>query len=182
MFIRKGYLNARVSDIVKEAELAHGSFYTYFPSKLEVFQHIVDNVGSLIAQAVAPGADDIPGDYYGNLQRANRRYIDMHMKNDAILALIDQVATADPVIHESRIKARRAHVNRIGQIIRSLQRRGVADRSLDPHSAAGALVSMLAGFAHWASLDPEEYDPEQAAETVTLIWTRALQLDTPTDA
>lgn len=179
VFIRVGYFDARVSDIVKEADVAHGSFYTYFPSKREIFQEVADQVGELIAQAVAPGPDDVPGDYYGNLERANRRYLEVHRRHARLLALVEQVATADPVIQKGRVAARRAHVERIEAIIRRLQSRGLADTGLDPRTTAGALVSMLSSFAHWSSIDPDEYDPEQVVHTLTQIWTRALGMKAP---
>jgi AcrR family transcriptional regulator len=177
VFVRMGYMDARVSDIVEEAGVAHGSFYTYFPSKREIFQEVVDQVSDLISAAVAPGSDDVSGDHLGNLERANRRYIRVHWDNAEILRLVEQVATADPVIHESRIAARRAHVDRIDQTIRTLQRRGLADTAdLDSHTTAGALVSMLSSFAHWSSIEPGEYDPDEVAHTLTQIWARALGL------
>jgi AcrR family transcriptional regulator len=177
VFIQKGYLDARVSDIVKEADVAHGSFYSYFPSKREVFQEVVDQVSELISQAVVRGPDDVAGDYLGNLERANRRYLDVHHGNAAILSLVEQVGTTDPVIRDNRVKARRAHVDRIERTIRSLQRRGLADLDLDPHTTAGALASMLSSFAHWASVEPQEYDADEVVRTLTQIWARTLRMD-----
>ncbi|MGH2927257.1 MAG: TetR family transcriptional regulator, partial [Solirubrobacteraceae bacterium] len=37
VFERDGYLEARVADIAAAAGVAHGSFYTYFDSKDDVF-------------------------------------------------------------------------------------------------------------------------------------------------
>lgn len=177
VFIRSGYMDARVRDIVDEADVAHGSFYTYFPSKREIFQEVVDQVGELILHAVAHTSDDVPGDVLGNLERANRRYLDVHRDNAAILALVDQVATADPVILASRVQARRAHVNRIEATIERLQERGVADPDLDVHTTAASLVSMLSSCAHWYSIDPGDYDRDQLVHTLTQIWARALGLE-----
>ncbi|MBN9622078.1 MAG: helix-turn-helix transcriptional regulator [Actinobacteria bacterium] len=38
VFERDGYLEARITDITKEAGVAAGSFYTYFDSKEEIFE------------------------------------------------------------------------------------------------------------------------------------------------
>lgn len=176
VFITNGYLDARVSDIVQKADVAHGSFYTYFSSKRAIFQAVVDQVAELIKDAVSSHDDDVPGDYVGNLKRANRRYLQVHRENAAILMLVEQVATADPEIHKSRVEARHAHVDRIERTIRRLQERGLAEQSLDPHTTAGALVSMLSSFAHWSTVEPGEYEAEQVTRTLTEIWTRALGL------
>ncbi len=41
VFSEKGYFNAKVSDIVKDAGYAQGTFYLYFSSKEDIFLHIV---------------------------------------------------------------------------------------------------------------------------------------------
>src|ERR1035437_6644952 len=43
VFERQGFLRTRVADISKEAKVSHGTFYTYFLSKEEVFKEIVDS-------------------------------------------------------------------------------------------------------------------------------------------
>lgn len=50
-----------MADIALEAGVAHGSFYTYFPSKREAFREAIDQVNELIMAAVAHAPDDIPG-------------------------------------------------------------------------------------------------------------------------
>ncbi len=46
VFSEKGYFNTRVSDIVKEAGVAQGTFYIYFKSKEDAFLFIVNMVTS----------------------------------------------------------------------------------------------------------------------------------------
>lgn len=41
VFERDGYLASRVTDIADEARVAHGTFYTYFDSKAEVFAAVL---------------------------------------------------------------------------------------------------------------------------------------------
>ncbi|OOC55294.1 MULTISPECIES: TetR/AcrR family transcriptional regulator [Nocardiopsis] len=43
-FRRRGFTGTTVSDITERADVAHGTFYSYFPSKDEVFTEIVDAV------------------------------------------------------------------------------------------------------------------------------------------
>ena len=42
LFIKKGYENTAVSDIVKRAKVAQGTFYYYFKTKEEVLDSIID--------------------------------------------------------------------------------------------------------------------------------------------
>ncbi|SNZ02927.1 transcriptional regulator, TetR family [Persephonella hydrogeniphila] len=44
VFSNKGYFNTKISDIVKDAGLAQGTFYIYFKSKKDIFAEIVNFV------------------------------------------------------------------------------------------------------------------------------------------
>ena len=176
MFERAGYLNARVTDIVEEAGLAHGSFYTYFTSKRDIFDAVREEVSAAIDEAVSHSAEDVPGDTVGNLHSANRRYLRAHAANARMLAIVDQVGSSDSEVLTSRREGRQRHVTRVEKIIKNLQDRGVADPTADAHTVAGALVSMLSSFASWSTATPGEYDEETVAHAVTTIWARALGL------
>ena len=137
VFERDGYLDTRVADIAAAAKLAHGSFYTYFSSKQEVFLAIVRDVGEQIRDAVAPSPADAELDAYEALDRSNRRYLEVYRANSVIWALVEQVATIDPEIHRIRLLGRRLHVERVAKTIRRWQERGMADRGIDPARLPG---------------------------------------------
>jgi AcrR family transcriptional regulator len=176
VFEREGYLDTRVADIAAAAKLAHGSFYTYFSSKQEVFLAIVRDVGRQIRDAVAPGPADAELEAYEALDRSNRRYLDVYRANSVLWALVEQVATIDPDIHRIRLLGRRQHVERVAKTIRRWQERGLADRDIDPRTTAGALVSMLSNFAYWWLAGGDVYDAGAAERTLTDIWARAVGL------
>lgn len=176
VFERMGYVEARVKDIVDEAGIAHGSFYTYFPSKREVFQEVMQEVGRKITAAVSHNVEDDAGDTLSNLEHANRRYIEVHRAHSKLMALYEQVATMDPVIASFRIDGRRRHVERVTKTITRLQERGVADPSLNAAVTAGALVAMLGSYASWSTMPGMKVDIATASETVTSIWARSIGL------
>jgi AcrR family transcriptional regulator len=177
VFERVGYIDARVSEIAREAQVAHGSFYTYFPSKRAVFEQIVRDVGAEIDAAVAHGPEDMPGDTVRNLENANERYISVHRKYLKIMTLYEQVATMDTELGAMRLRGRVRHVDRVDKTITRLQEQGLADPSIDSRTTAGALVSMLSSFTYWSAA--MGYDESTAAQTVTMIWGRALSLHNP---
>ena len=179
VFERVGYSDARVADIAAEAHVAHGSFYTYFSSKQDVFLAVMRQVGEQFEEAVAPPAASAGGDPYRALDQSNRRYLAAYRANSVIWALAEQVATVDPEIHRIRLRGRRKHVERVARTIRRWQDRGLADRDVDPHTTAGALVSMISNFAYWWLVGGDSYDPEAAAATLTSIWARAVGLRRP---
>jgi AcrR family transcriptional regulator len=174
VFERDGYFDARVSDIVQKAGVAHGSYYTYFPSKKEVFQAVADAVSEEIDAAVGHTEDDIYGEPLTNLLHANARYLEVRRRNSTILNLIDQVSTYVPEIHAKRVAGRQRHIDRVTGILTRMQERGLADIQGDVRTTAGALVAMLANTAYWASICPADYPDLE--ETVTAIWARAIGL------
>jgi AcrR family transcriptional regulator len=176
VFERDGYLDTRVADIAAEAGLAHGSFYTYFSSKQEVFLAVVREVGRALREAVAPVPGDADGDAYEVLDRANRRYLESYRANRVMWALVEQVSTVDPEIHRIRLRGRRAHVDRVARTIQRWQARGIADAAIDPRTTAGALVSMLSNFAYWWLAGGDSYDAATATRTLTEIYARAVGL------
>ena len=52
LFSEKGYHDTKVSDIVKEAGVAQGTFYLYFESKADLFAALLDKFIALITEAV----------------------------------------------------------------------------------------------------------------------------------
>ncbi len=52
VFSEKGFFNTKVSDIVKEAGVAQGTFYIYFRSKEEIFLRITELVEGLIDETI----------------------------------------------------------------------------------------------------------------------------------
>ncbi|HXM54228.1 MAG TPA: TetR/AcrR family transcriptional regulator [Candidatus Dormibacteraeota bacterium] len=176
VFERDGYLEARVADIVREARVAHGTFYTYFDSKREVFRAVMAGVRDEIAEAITVPGGEGPSGVIERLDLANRRFLDVYRRNRRLMLLFEQVATIDPEIGEYRQRSRRAHVDRIAAGIERLQRRGLADRELDARTAAAALVSMLSNFAYFWLAVGEEFDEELAKRTLTRLWAGAIGL------
>jgi AcrR family transcriptional regulator len=176
VFERDGYLHAGIDDIVAEAGVARGSFYTYFPSKLAVFNLLAAEVGESVAAAVAPEPGERGLDPVAALDRANRRYLQAYRQHAGMYGLIEQLASIDPELLALRRRYRQLHVDRVAARVRSWQRRGLAAEDLDAGTTAAALVSMMSNFCYWWLVAGEEHDAQTAAVTLTSLWTRAVGL------
>ena len=53
LFSEKGYHDTKVSDIVREAGVAQGTFYLYFDSKADLFAALLDEFIAMITNAVS---------------------------------------------------------------------------------------------------------------------------------
>jgi AcrR family transcriptional regulator len=176
VFERRGYIDTNVEDIVTEAGVARGSFYTYFPSKVEIFRAVCREVGEQIDSAVA-GAELRGLDPVAALNQSIRGYFEAYRGNTVFFALLERLAPVDPEIYDMQFRTRRKHIQRIAAAIRRWQSRGVADPAIEPEKVATALVSMTSSFCYWWIVGPEQHDnDEEAMAVISDIWIRALSL------
>ena len=176
-FEATGFLEARISDIAERAGLSHGSFYHYFESKEQIFREVADLQE---AQLTAPAeeASEPPTTEYERILRANRRYLQRYRDNGRIMGVIEEVSRYDPYVNEARMRRQKHFAERAEAAIRRLQRKGLADRSVDPAIAAVALGSMIGRFAElWLLEDWGDFDFDRATEHLTRLWANAVGLD-----
>jgi AcrR family transcriptional regulator len=176
VFETRGYLEVVIDDIVAEAGVARGSFYTYFPAKLDVFKELARRTEAQIRDALRFHAEDQGLDPVEALDRSHRRYFDVYRRNAAIYGLIEQLSTIDQELHDIRLRARRSYVRRIAATIARWQEAALADPSLDPQITAAALVSMISNFCYWWFVGSDSYDDERTSTTITDLWVRSLGL------
>ena len=183
VFERDGFLDARVTDISAAAGAAHGSFYTYFRSKTEVFRALVAGTmdelyASLGADedAPPPGAGRRTDDAVSRIDRANRRFVAMYRQNTALMALFEQVTTFDPEVRTLRQAARERMVGRVRHSIEEMQADGLVVADLDAEYSAHALVAMVNGLVHYWLVLGADFDEERLVRTLTDLWARSLGL------
>lgn len=178
IFERDGFLGARITDIAEEAQVAHGSFYTYFEDKESIFRAVVESLQTdfLETDRSPRPHDETP---YEQLLRANRRYYEMYVKRAKLMGLVEQVATFNDEFRALRREVRRQIIERGERGIRRWQEQGLADATIDAHYAANALGSMVDRSVYvWLVLE-EPHDPDIAIATLTTLWANAIGLPTP---
>ena len=186
VFERDGFLEARVTDISAAAGVAHGSFYTYFGSKTEIFRALVaatmdELYASLGTGHGTPGGGgphggDRPRDAVRRIDRANRRFVAMYRQNTALMALFEQVTTFDPEVRALRQSARERMVGRVAHSIAQLQAEGHVPTDLDAEYSAHALVAMVNGLVHYWLVLGADFDEDRLVATMTGLWARSLGL------
>ena len=178
VFERDGYLDVGVADIVAEAGVARGSFYTYFPAKIDVFRVVADEVAAVMDEALSahPGEEHL--DVIDGLRRSHQRYMTAYRENAAIYALTEQLAHIDAEITERHLTRHRQDLERIAGRIRRWQSRGLADPGVDPQPAAAALLAMTRHTCYWLYVRGDEgiYTEDGAARAVNDAWIRTLDL------
>ena len=172
-----GYLDTNVGDIAQRARVAHGTFYTYFASKEEIFSEVAQGLTDEF-QRIAAAEPLVPvgAGLRERIERANRGYLRAYGQLAPMMAVLEQVATFNPRLAEIRRSARRSWVDRSTAALRRWSARGLIDAAIDPAYAANALGSMVDRSAYvWLVLG-EPYEFEDAVRQLTLLYCNALGL------
>jgi AcrR family transcriptional regulator len=175
VFERVGFLDARVADIVQEADVAQGTFYSYFNSKETIFREVAQGV--IDDMLAALHVDSPAEDPWERVRSAMQRFIDAYRVNARIIALTEQVGTFTPEMRDLRLALRSAFVERSARGIRRLQSDGIADPGLDVPVVAEVLGAMVDQTCYvWLTLG-REFDEQALLTTLTTVWARAIGVD-----
>lgn len=178
VFVRDGFLDAKITDITAEAGVASGSFYTYFDSKEAIFIAVAKDVNQHLYVASTP-APDLPRDPVLRIEATTRAYVRAYRDQAGMVALLEQVATISPRFREMRRGIREIFRSRSAASIQRMQQAGIVDPMLSPDIAAELLTSMTSNFCYvWLVLG-EDYDEDEAVRTITTVWARGIGLALP---
>ena len=175
VFEELGFLDTRVADIVAAADVAQGTFYTYFDSKEAVFAEVAQ-------QVIDAMMDELHSEYIADLEpverirRAMVRFIDAFRPNAWIIGLIEQVGTFTPEMRQLRLTLRQSFVDRSALGIRRMQEDGIADPGVDPVMFAEVLGAMVDQTCYnWFFLG-KEFDAEAVVAALTTVWARGIAI------
>jgi AcrR family transcriptional regulator len=164
VFAERGYAAARVEDIVAEAGVSHGTFYTYFTNKAGALDALIDETASDL-QAVVEEAWDGP-DAARAIAVVIERFVVVFSTNADVMGTWLEASA-----HEAHFRQRLREV-RDGYIHRVAQQLTPALRATDhdPHVAAAALVAMVEGYATQGMSADDPDDRASRVRTLSALW------------
>jgi AcrR family transcriptional regulator len=172
VFERKGFIEARVSDIAKEAQVSHGTFYTYFDTKEAVFKAVSHEV--IDAMLVSMRIPIPRTGLHDRVRDSVRRFVDAYRPHSTMIGLMEQVGTFSPEMRELRLELRDTFVKRTQRGILRTKKLGLTDPDLDVEYTAEVLGAMLEYTCYvWFALD-HEFEEERLIDTMSLVWEKAL--------
>ena len=173
VFEDKGYFDTRVTDIVSNAHVSHGTFYLYFESKDDILRSLVDELADRLYTGsqgeLTPGLG--PNEH---LEETIRQFLDAYKANAKMMRILEQVVTFDEDFRAIRLGIITRFIDRIEISILSLQERGLSEPELDARYAAHALGGMVGDFAFAMYVLRQEFDEDTAVATMARLWSRGV--------
>jgi len=171
VFAKKGFFNARISDIAKEAKVADGTIYLYFNNKFDILISVFEQeIGRLIEQVkTLLDKEDDPREML-------RVFITKHLtemkKNKNIAEVIQiELRQTNKLIRDYRNNKFSEYVDILATIIKRGQQENIFRKDIMPGIAKRAIFGGLDEISRiWTLNLDTKYTIEQAAKQMSDIF------------
>ena len=171
-FGERGFAEASIVGITSRANVALGTFYTYFDSKDEVFRAVVGDLSEMVRTRVAPMLEG-EGDAIDRERRALAALLDLIASRKQVYRIIDEAEFVDPAGYErhytgaaERIAGRLREAAAAGEI---RPEESVFAEEVRAWAIMGANVFVGLRFGVW-----ETADADKVAEVVSRLFRHGL--------
>lgn len=158
-FVRQGYIDCTVEDILNAASISRGTFYSHFRNKKAAFAAVVEqHVTDRINRTNVTDLGDF--DYRDRVRATIGRFLDDYAATGDFGMVIEQAAYYDPEFRTIRLVIRDIFIRRIALGIERQQRLGAASTAISADMAAMTIVSMMTNVAQvevgWRGRKPND--------------------------
>jgi len=182
---RKNFLSVTVEDIVRDAEIARGTFYIYFKDKFDVLKALAMREHERLFADSHVNLDRAAHPY-DRLRTSLRNVISHWESHASLFRSLTQMSLARDDFYQMARQNRFRFIEKIRGDIDSSIARGRA-HPIDPAVAAKALAAMMDWFCLlWFAMHEPPYegasgpaDIEHIADHVALLWYRAVYAEDP---
>ena len=177
VFENVGYLDTpRLSDITAKAGCSTGTFYTYFNGKDEIMTAVLQQLEEdmLKISGHRTGWDGVSA--VTQIRANNRAYLEAYQRNAMLMRCLEQVAVIDPEFQRQRMARAHRFIARNANLIKQLQKDGLADPKLDPDLAARALSAMVSRLAFTTFVFDDKVPLDDLVDVATRLWANGLSL------
>lgn len=180
VFARKGFFNARISDIAKEAKVADGTIYLYFNNKYDILISLFeDEIGKIILQVkLLIEKEDDPCKQLLIFAKHHLRLLEE--KKDLAEVLQMELRQSNEFMKEYRNTKFIEYIDIISAIIHQGQDSGIFNPNLSAGIAKRAIFGALDEMSRlWMLADDPHYTIEETANQVCNLFLNGLKI-TPT--
>jgi AcrR family transcriptional regulator len=165
---------------VKRAGVSHGTFYHYFQSREDILREVAEQadqrLNAPMDRVVLNRSSDAPPAQ--RIREGVRVFLRAYQEDARIIGVVEEVAHYNDHVRASRNKTWRQSVDKFAASIGELQRRGLADPTLDPVLASAVLASITSRFPEmWLAHEVVDGSFDDAAEQMAKIFINALGIE-----
>jgi AcrR family transcriptional regulator len=149
-FLRDGFHNTSVQDVIREANLSVGAVYRYFPSKNDIITALAEQVIGQVTAVFDELAEADPPLPLATTMQVAVDIVTSQTGPDGTLRLALQIwseALRDPVLAAFVEKVYRRLRQTLVQIARAAQAHGDLPPGADPEAVGVVLFAMMPGYA-----------------------------------
>ena len=173
LFLERGFGGTSIENITAEAGISRVSFWTYFPSKLDVLRALgveVEAAGFALADQLASLPRGASVEDIAEWVRAYVGFLDTH---GAFLYAAFQAAFDDPQTREWGLSVELLGAKQIGRGVQRI-RGGSKPKGVDPTAEGLAILSMLERFWYHWRVAGAPFTEEAVVRTLArMIWATA---------
>ena len=178
VFAKKGFFNARISDIAKEAKVADGTIYLYFNNKFDILISVLEEeIGKIIVQ-IQKAIENEP-----DANNMLKIFVSKHlsaMKSNKYLAEVIHIELrqSDRLVKEYRNNTFKEYVNLISEIIQRGQQQKIYRDDILPGIAKRAFFGALDEVTRvWTDSDGTNYTLEETTDQILSIFLSGLMIN-----
>jgi len=171
IFAQKGFFNARISDIAKEAKVADGTIYLYFNNKFDILLSVFEEeIGNLIIQVKKLLAEET--DPRKMLEIFATKHLSVMKKNKYLAEVIQiELRQTNKLIKDYRNNKFSEYVNIISDIIKLGQEQNIYRDDILPGLAKRAFFGSLDEISRVWNISLEtNYTVEETTSQVMKIF------------
>ncbi len=179
VFAKKGFFNARISDIAKEAKVADGTIYLYFNNKDDILLSVLnEEIGKLIDQITKELAFEQNPEI--KLEIFALKHLTAMKKNKNLAEVIHvELRQTSKLLKNFRNTTFMAYMDIIAEIIRQGQQEGVFRQDIVPDIAKRVFFGALDEVSRvWNTSLETHYTVEEAAYQMLLSFIAGISVRT----
>lgn len=177
IFARKGFYQAKISEIAREAQIADGTIYIYFENKddilISLFEEqmkvVLDNMVIQLSQEQDPEK---------KLQKFALTHMQLIEQNQNMAEIIQvEVRQSSKFMKEYKNEKFIQYLDLIADIVREGQEKGVFKKSVIPGVAKRAFFGALDEMSRfWVLSTRKQYDINTAAKEISQYFLNGIQV------
>jgi TetR/AcrR family fatty acid metabolism transcriptional regulator len=181
VFAEKGFHQARVSDIARQAGVADGTLYLYFKNKEDLLLSIFEEKMDLLLAGLGTALDGVD-DPVERVRRFARYHFEQVRTNRSVAEVLQvELRLSNKFLKEYRPEKLWAYLGVFGQIVREGQARGVFRQDIDTFLTSWAFFGAMDELAmQWVlSRKVSRFPLEAAADQIAEVFIRGMLAPLP---